>query len=350
MISRFKFIRKNVFVGAIVFFGLFVSSAIHCMQLAIADNSNEIKIWDVEEKKVIHTLKGSVKISSLLFSPDEKMLLAGNEIWDTKTWKSIKKFEKVSAAAFSPDGKYLAISWGEERASVKINILSTDKWKLIKILELESDIVSVRTIDLNIMALAFSPTESLLVAKSEEGQIKIWETNNWKEVKNLSIGGGSRGFLVFSPDGKFLVTSGSRLIRAQVLTTRDWKAIDTKKARWYLSKPTAVAFSLNGNYLISSDSIHITKLNTTDWNMEMKKRVPGGSDAFSFSNISFESSGKSFAFGDDLGNIHIWDIDDLNKGYTFNLGEEEIEAVAFKKANILSKQIKKSKKTKDIKK
>ncbi|MEO0685115.1 MAG: hypothetical protein AAFY76_08750 [Cyanobacteria bacterium J06649_11] len=56
--------------------------------LATSSYNNDIKLWDLNTKQEIYTLKGhSGKVNSLVFSPDGKTLFSGSEDNTIKVWQ-----------------------------------------------------------------------------------------------------------------------------------------------------------------------------------------------------------------------------------------------------------------------
>ncbi|ABA24807.1 WD-40 repeat-containing protein (plasmid) [Trichormus variabilis ATCC 29413] len=96
--------------------------------LATGIRDNAIKLWNINDGKLIHTLTGHKgQVRTVAFSPDRTLLASGSsdgtvKLWNATTGKEINTFtahkEQVWSVAFNPDGKTLA-STGQD-GSVKI--------------------------------------------------------------------------------------------------------------------------------------------------------------------------------------------------------------------------------------
>jgi WD40 repeat protein len=93
--------------------------------LAAGNRYHTVRVWDVATKKEVTTLTGHMSdVWSIAFSPDSKTLAAADtdwkkpskiKLWDTTTWKergSIDVPGEILSIAYSPKGDWLAVgSW-----------------------------------------------------------------------------------------------------------------------------------------------------------------------------------------------------------------------------------------------
>ncbi|WP_414755247.1 WD40 repeat domain-containing protein [Anabaena sp. CCY 9910] len=96
--------------------------------LATGIRDNAIKLWNINDSKLIHTLTGHQgQVRTVAFSPDGTLLASGSQdgtvkLWNATTGKQISTFtahkEQVWSVAFHPDGKTFA-STGQD-GTVKI--------------------------------------------------------------------------------------------------------------------------------------------------------------------------------------------------------------------------------------
>jgi WD40 repeat protein len=120
------------------------------------------------------------RVSSLLFSPDGKMLASGSEdgmirIWDTtkppaKGWSSTAAIQcskfTVSCIAFRPDGKYLAFGTSDNRRFFA-GVIDVKRGNLAFTINTKH----------NVNAVAFSPDGRYLATGTFEGEVQLWDFN-----------------------------------------------------------------------------------------------------------------------------------------------------------------------------
>lgn len=176
-------------------------------------------------------------LMQIAFSPDDRFLVSQDQagtvlIWDTATWRVIKRLEKfVPPASFAP----LALSPGGEFIT-KADVVHSAKTGAL--------IASVPGLAYR---AKFSPDGKLLGAgqaelslKAREQTLRLWDTATWKEVwrdkpelvKGVS---GSPAVITdfwFSKDSRVLLTYRNELT-VHVMDTRDFKTLFHKTGARY---------------------------------------------------------------------------------------------------------------------
>lgn len=88
-------------------------------QALSASDDQTIKLWDVASGQLLKTLGGHHQLTSAVFSPNGKYILAGDmpiKLWEITTGGVVQTFEDpgVQSVAFSPDQRYI-LSGGNEK-------------------------------------------------------------------------------------------------------------------------------------------------------------------------------------------------------------------------------------------
>lgn len=168
----------------------------------------EIKIWDVQSHQLLKTLTGHKDcIYSVAWSPDGKLIASGSydkmvKLWDVASGKEAKNLQDhidaVFAVAFSPDGKRLA-SASQDRT---VKIWDVASGHRLYTLSDPSD---------GLTSIEYSPTGDRLAAAGYDKTIYVWRLgdSNASLVQSLIADEGSILALVWTPDGKTIVTSSS---------------------------------------------------------------------------------------------------------------------------------------------
>ncbi len=168
----------------------------------------KIVLWDIANGKRVRNIAAtSSNVSRVAFTPDSARILVTSEnsseikFYETATGKEVQSLPiPASAVAFSVDGKWLAASSG---SSVKIWDLSTER--------------ELQTLggQLGAQDLVFSPDGKLLVTGDKA--LGLWDVTSGKLIRTIPSAAQS---LVYSPDGRWLATNPKGTL--QIWDTRSW--------------------------------------------------------------------------------------------------------------------------------
>ncbi len=251
--------------------------------LAAASHDEPIRIWDVDEGKVLHELPFA-QCQNLAFSPDGSKLAtvglqARNDIrlWDPRTGKELPPIKNCGYGwyrrlAFSPDGKTLALA-GRVRAIRLWNVETGEELPLFA--GHAGPVLSV----------AFSPDGTRLASRSgQDGTIRLWDLASGKtqHVFTNAEYPGERGpgvtdsgcTLAFCRDGKQLIGLGGRYGN-QECEFFLWNAV-SGEAVWTPPAPAApvnvwpasAALSADGDTVVTADNLGVRV-----WSLASRKMV-----------------------------------------------------------------------------
>jgi dipeptidyl aminopeptidase/acylaminoacyl peptidase len=148
----------------------------------------QARLWDAQTGQERFFLQGhSQFVNALAFSPDGRTLATGSDevrLWDTTTGQlrmTLTPGQGATVLAYLPDGIWLA---GTKWAVVSVWDAGTGKRKA----ELRRPWEWVGT-------LALFPDGNLLATGSGDGEVKLWDTDRWREQRRLlpPVGPGGGG-------------------------------------------------------------------------------------------------------------------------------------------------------------
>ena len=175
-------------------------------------DSFDIRLSDANLKTMPNMLPDvNPEISALVFSPDGKKLVSGTlggnvQMWDAETGVPLAPFfegqgldkdtntyqDPIKALAFSSDSTLLAV--GSEK---QIRLLGGRKQ------------IHFKEVPRGAISLAFSPDNTVLVTGLRTSEIELWNLASGDKLTTLKGHTGQVETLVFSPDGKTLVSTGT---------------------------------------------------------------------------------------------------------------------------------------------
>jgi WD40 repeat protein/tRNA A-37 threonylcarbamoyl transferase component Bud32 len=175
--------------------------------LASGGDDEHVLIWNLQTRKILHTLHiGEDGVYSIAFCPDEALLAtAGGDgwvrIWDVKSGQEQKEdaFEAWKAdfggtVTFSPDGVHLLVA-GDDDSIIVRNRRGRRS---------ETIISGHRD---QIRSLAFSPDGTVFASGSRDCSVKLWDTHTRTEIGTLRGHSAFVQSVAFSPDGKTLASA-----------------------------------------------------------------------------------------------------------------------------------------------
>ncbi len=265
-----------------------------------------VRVWAREEQKEI--LRFEEASERVCFSPDGKFFAAGGNatlnIWDWNIQKKIAKVElgesgRGGCIYFSPDGKYIASkAWYN-----KINYVSIWDWANGK--EEQRLEVGVDKAE----SMCFSPNGQYIALGCGSygvGFIQIWDWKNAREVHRFGDYKKMPVYSVcFSSDGKYLVSS-SIDDAIKVFDCEEWKEV--RRFEFEMNERTDVYFSSDDKYIVLVGSVTIKIL---DWKKQVRVIAINTKDSSGGGVISNDNRHIAAVEAGGLGRILIYDIENL---------------------------------------
>ena len=176
-----------------------------------------------------------------------------------------------------------------------------------------------------IHSITFSPIGRYFAAGDANGNVRLWETENYKLT--LLSDGESRSHQIwsvaFSPDGKILASAG------EDKTIRLWDVTSLRKIKELKDEQCiySIKFSFDGDILVSAGDKQITLWDLEDWdthtNIQAKPIPFKQQEVYS---VAFSNS-RTLASGSQDGYVRLWDIREINHCQLLNEWQEHKKAV-----------------------
>jgi len=203
--------------------------------------------------------------------------------WDVAQQSEILVLPNAYFSAFSPNGKILAF-YSYSEGSVNVKLWDIAGQKELSVLK-------------DIYYVAFS-TDGKILAFKRDNLIYLWDIAGQREIGILEGHTGNVGSIVFSPDGKMLASSDSRL------KIRLWNVIEKKQIGFLegYSMMVSIAFSSDGKYLATGHGRMVINDNRVSlWSIPELKQTTllegDPTEEWIYSNVAFSPDGKTLAAG-----------------------------------------------------
>ena len=188
--------------------------------IAAANSDNEIGIWDIKLHEQLGDLFENHKdeIKSVSFSSNSKLIVSVSAdkkclIWDIHSKKILYTLSDTPFTALTVSLKGNALAWGDQ------NYIKLLTFKTLDHLDGGLHEYNLKENEYYIKTISFSPNGKLLVSGSDDNTICIWNVDTLDKfavVKN----NGNIDSIVFNPDSKSFVSSGSDGIRYWYINSR----------------------------------------------------------------------------------------------------------------------------------
>jgi WD40 repeat protein len=288
--------------------------------IAAGNFDRKVRVWDVETKHIVHTFEGhGDSVSDVTFSPDGRLLASASadrtvRLWDLQEGRALLTLQacenKVQCAAFSADGARVAAGctegkitvWDAAAGAPLLTLAGHEGW---------------------VMGIAFSPDGKTIVSGSYDKTVRIWDAATGAPLAALTGQGKRVTDVVFSPDGRFLASS-------------DWEGTimlwDTRT--WAAPRPlevaeggaTSLAFSPDGKLILAGSGDKTVRV----WDVESGKQVIAvGGHRDLVMGVDFSPDGRTLASASYDKSVKLWNLDARRSVLTLDGHTDWIFGAAF---------------------
>jgi WD40 repeat protein/tetratricopeptide (TPR) repeat protein len=300
-------------------------------RLATGSEDGAVKVWDVSRStegrqaggKELLSLPGhAVRVSSVCFSPDSKLLASASrdktvKLWDLQTGHETQTFQHtdwVNSVRFSPNGKRLA-SAGDDHT---IKVWDVETGQEVRTLQGHVD---------RITSLVFSPDGTRLASASFDHTLKVWDLHTGTEVLTLKGHASAVLGVCIDPSGQRLASAGSdTTVKVWDLLTASDPSGAVLSLQGHTAQVYSACFSPDGQRLASASLDHTAKL----WDVRTGQEIltlQGHRD--SVWDVCFSPDGKHLATASKDQTVKIWDAQTGQTVRTLRGHTDEVYSVCF---------------------
>lgn len=273
-------------------------------QVATAAADKKLKTWNVSDGMVVVELDSSAPATALTFLPDGNQLLTGTnqgaELWNLAEKKSVRKFETktpTTAIALSRDAKRLAVA-GQDK---NVRTFQIDDAKLL---------VTLSGHAAPVVSASFSPDGNKLLTSSEDKTARWWDVVTGSQLQQWTKPIAVREALVAADarSAKLLASDGHvHTVAIQGLAQLPTQAAAVK----------AVSYNSNGTQLATAGEQQPVQLWTISNLADLKlERTYGEKGTFTDVAINFANSQIAASTGND---VVLWKLADAAEEARFKL-------------------------------
>jgi WD40 repeat protein/serine/threonine protein kinase len=307
--------------------------------LASGGLDGKVKLWDARTRQEILTLPHEDRVQFLAFRPDGRCLaaisspspLSGDvvKLWAVPSGKKLwtvprpSEYWALLGLAFSPDGRWLAWSDG-----FRLHVHEAATGRTVQTFRMPQPFWLVTT-------LAFHPSGRLLVAGHADGNVSVYDWMPGLDIASfcLAVAGphatnalahawrltamhpatfhfqahtSHLGQAAFSPDGKWLATTGGADGTLKVWDVKTWEC-RTRPLPAHRGGAWGVAFSRDGKRLATGGVDAVVRI--WDWNEGRPvQRLALHGHGDTVSSVAFDDTGLRVASGGTDRVVRIWDL------------------------------------------
>lgn len=270
--------------------------------LATGGYDGTVLLWNVKQKKIIHSLIGhKSNATSGVFSHDGKQLATGSWdasiiIWDTKTGKKLKTLK-------NSDSNIQSLSYGDDSAIIFSAHGGTTitKWDCDRGETIDSKSIKYKQ---GINGILYSsPNKLIITSCNYDGMICVWKESE-KLPKKIKAHDSSIYGIACSNDGSLIASAG------EDLAPKLWDL--SGKGRNIVLDDDVFVYGLSFNYdttlLATAVAIKDSKKRISIWNLKERKEYLSLNHEHLITCLAFCKKSNCLAAGTSKGELVLYDI------------------------------------------
>lgn len=285
----------------------------------ISSDGSAARLWNAATGQKLQDFKGhtaSINYGAVI-SPDGKYIVTAGwdqtmRVWDAQTGQEVRQFvghpDYFNDLVFSPDGR--SILTAGEPAVEPDGEITGENAKPLRLWEYKTG-QEIRRFGENnkdyYLNAVFSPDgKSILAAANilKEGKTILWDVATGRLIREYPVPPGGSGAVAFSPDGKTMLTAGTRdgILRL-------WDVETGEEIREFIGHTGGVpraSFSPDGRIIVTASGDKTARLWDIQTGQELRRFI--GHTA-GLENAEFSPDGKYLLTGSDDGTAMLWDVD-----------------------------------------
>ncbi len=283
------------------------------LRLASAATDGTARVWGPATRAEVGVLAGHRRyVYPVAYSPDGRLLASGAwdntvRLWDAATGEALaplpgpvvpEGFNAVFTLAFSPHGDLLAAG-GYPAGEIRLWDTATGRLR-----------ASLHHHTMRVRRLAFSPDGNRLASVSVDRSVRVWDVKARKELAQLPGSGKGNdwfaewGAVVYSPDGRLLVTPGAH---PRDLLVRDADNFAVLRTLHGHAHPVSSAvFSPDGRLLLTAGVGGSVRLWEPDTGRQVRELTGHTGEVYS---AVFSPDGTRIASGGRDRLVRLWDAE-----------------------------------------
>jgi WD40 repeat protein/serine/threonine protein kinase len=274
--------------------------------VATGSEDGSVKLWEADTGQELTSLSLDTElledgvgeqglwVDGVAFSPDGRLLAAGNfqgtvKIWDVESLEEVSSFQllEFTSLSFSPDGNQIATAYGFDSGTVSI-------WEISSGLE-----IATMEHGLSVSQLSYSPDGSSLASAAIDGALAIWDPSNGELLMRKDIGG-ELNSATYSPNGDILAAAHPN---GTVILLDPNSLEELLVLSGHTAAVSSVDFSPEGDYLVSASEDGTAR----EWDIGPSHEVLTIADPGGPLRVAYSPAGRYLATTNWAGEVSRWD-------------------------------------------